>query len=807
MKLPISWLKEYVDIESITLEELEKKLFDIGFEVEEVINLGKEISNVVVGEIIDIQKHQDSDHLQICQLDCGKYGERIQIVTGAQNVFVGARVPVALNGSTLAGGIKIKSGKLRGVESNGMLCSGAELGIDEDFFDGAGVDGILILPQDTEISKDIKEVVGLDDFVFDLSITANRPDCQSVYGIAREVSAGFDIPLKEIDLSVKNAIPAQHKINVEVEERAKERCSRYIASLVENVKIKSSPAWLRRRLKMCDINPINNVVDITNYVLMELGQPMHAFDFEHITDSKICVRLARDGEKIITLDKKQNELDENALVICDAWRPIALAGIMGGENSEILPTTKTVVFESATFAREGVRKTSRKLGIASDSSRRYEKGVDKFTTHIASLRALNLIEKLGAGDVVGLQFDSAENFQNENKKFIANISKINALLGIEIDGDIIVDILKRLNFEILRKGDDLEVLAPAYRNDVSIYQDLAEEVIRIYGYDHITPTLMENCSLTQGGLNTFQQLQNSIMLTLAGQGMNEIKTYSFYSEKDLDAFRIPKNAKEREVIKLLNPISEDMAIMRRLLAPSMTTVIERNIKRGVSEARFFELAKIYIPNSLPITDFPAEQNVLCLGAYGEDEDFFTLKGTIEEVFARVNKTATFEKFDVDMVPKFLHPNQSAKIIFDGEEIGYIGCIAYDVLEKYDIQKQVFIAEINYDLLVKSYDPALEVVAISKFPDVVRDLNFVAPDKLTSGTIEQVIQQASKKLSKIMLIDVYNGPQVGEGNKSMTYRLTFSPNENEELLHEEVDSQIKKILKTLKEKLNLNIREQ
>lgn len=815
MKLPISWLNDFVDIKNITIDELKTKLFDIGFEVEEIIDVGREISNVVVGQIEKIEKHQNSDHLQICILNCGDFGKQIQIVTGAQNVFVGAKVPVALNGATLANGVKIKNGKLRGVDSNGMLCSGSELGIDENFFDGAGVDGILILPQSTEIGLDIKSVIGLNDFIFDLSITANRPDCQSILGIAREVASAFNLKLKEPETDYMLLLqqkPAKfsNNLTVNINANAKEKCLRYISTVLQNVKIEKSPIWLRQRLLLCDIIPKNNVVDLTNYILLELGQPMHAFDYSQIENKTIQVRVANHQEQIVTLDNKNQSLINSDLVICDGIKPIALAGIMGGVNSEILDSTQTVVFETATFAREGIRKTSRRLGLSSNSSLRYEKGVDVYTTGLASKRALFLAQKLQIGEITDFYYDSFECLENnqllKQKQIEVPITKINQLLGIEIPQKDIIDILNRLNFKIEEQNDKLIATVPLYRNDISIYQDLAEEIIRMYGYSNIKSTLMEKCSITQGGLSNYQKLRNSVKNILVAQGMYEIKTFSFYSEKQLDNFKIDVNAKERKVIKILNPINEDLTIMRRLLAPSMVDIISKNLKRGVANSRLFELANIYIPKTIPIQEFPEERPILCLSAFGDNENFYTLKGCVEAVLERLNLQAEYQSFEQNSLPLFLHPYQSAKILVNEQEVGYIGTIAYDVLEKYDIEKPVYIAEIDYDLIIEKFNNNFQVVPVSKFHNIERDLSFVVPENLISGEIEKIIKQSAKYLSKVILFDVYKGEQVEKGKKSLTYHLTFTPKFEEELTHEEVDKQIQKILKNLKEKLQITIRE-
>ena len=540
MKAPLSWLKDYVDID-VSAQELKDKLFSCGFEVEELVYVGQEIDRCVVGKITSIEKHPDADKLKICKLDCGNWGSDIQIVTGADNVRAGDVVPVALENSSLHGGIKIKKGKLRGVESYGMLCSGEELGITDDWYDGAEVNGILQLDKTTPLGTDIKEVVGLDDYIFDIAVTSNRPDCQSIYGIAREVAAVLRKPLRPVDLSYKeDNFSTTERVNVTVE--APDLCPRYIAHYVRDLKIEKSPQWMRRRLALSGIRGINNVVDITNFVLLELGQPMHAFDLARVALNRINVRRAEDGEKITTLDEKEFTLSPENLVIADGSKPVALAGVMGGLNSGITEETGEVLFESAKFERANIRHTSRGLGQKSDSSARFEKGVDAYTTGIAISRALHLIEQLQCGKIARDRWDICA-AKVEPTVVKTSVSQINALLGIEVPKAEIKDILTRLNFNVAAKGDLLTVTAPAYREDIEGYPDIAEEVIREYGYDHIEGTFLKNAQATQGGLSAAQKAEERAKRALRMQNYSEIITYSFISPKDYELLRIGDEAK------------------------------------------------------------------------------------------------------------------------------------------------------------------------------------------------------------------------------------------------------------------------
>ena len=628
MKVPFSWLKQYVDID-VTAQELEDKLFGCGFEVEELIDLGGEISKVVVGVVTECVP-QEGTHLHICKVDCGEYGHDIQISTGAPNVYAGMHTAAALDGSTLPGGVKIKAKPLMGVESNGMLCSGEELGLNDDLYPGAEVYGLLDLPKDTVPGTPIQQVVGLDDYIFDISITANRADCQSVLGIAREVAAVLNKPLKmpAADYTVSDYVDPRLSISVEAEDL----CPRYIGHYVRNITPGESPRWMRRQLALCGLRSISNVVDITNYVMLEIGQPMHAFDMDTLESCQILVRRAKDGEKITTLDEKEFTLTPNNLVICDGSKPVALAGVMGGLNSEIKDTTTQLLFESAKFARDNIRKTARGLGQNTDASSHYEKGISEYTTELGMARALHLIQELGCGEVTSTHFDCSAGAPREGKRFTAKVSGINAILGITVPTDVILDILNRLQFEVKLEadGDTMQVVAPRWREDIEVGEpDLAEEVIREYGYDHIVPTFLNTAAVTNGGLNYDQKQQLKAKRLLAAQGFYEASTLAFYSTAEFDMLHLPAEDVARKAIRILNPISENLSIMRTLLAPSMLNVIVDNLKKGNAEGRLFEMAPVYLAKELPINEHPHERQTLCLGAFGPEEDFFTVKGALE----------------------------------------------------------------------------------------------------------------------------------------------------------------------------------
>lgn len=801
MLAPLSWLKEYVDID-VTPEELEKKLFDCGFEVEQIIPYGDKIDKVVTCKIKEITQHPNAERLRVCQVDAGKYGV-LQIITNATNVSVGDIVPVAVDGATLATGDKIFNGKLRGEPSYGMFCGGEEIGIDDNFYDGASGDSVLIFNEkNLPLGEEVRDLLALKDYVFDISVLANRPDCQSVLGIAREIAATLKKPLKEpsYEYTVKKATAADA---VKVTVKDGELCPRYIAHFVGDVKIGKSPKWMTRRLKMCGINSISNIVDITNYVLLELGQPMHAFDENDLEKREIIVRRAENGEKIVTLDEKELTLNNDNLVICDGAKPVALAGIMGGLNSEIKDATKGVVFECAKFKRDNVRRSARMLGKSSDSSKRFEKGVDEYTTERAMKRALHLVEELGAGVPTDVHVDVSAGKEQENKTVKTTFSKINGVLGIEVPKGAVIDILKRLNFGVETDGDEITTVAPPYREDVEGYPDLAEEVIRMYGYEHVVPTLLKDAKITAGGYTKEQKDELKVKKTLIEQGYNEVMTYSFYSKKDVAALHLGENDEEGKVIVIENPISDNYEVMRRTLVPSLLGVVSRNVKKGNYAGRIFEIAKTYIPKSFPVSDFPEERKHLCLAAFGDGEDFFTVKGAlkvIEDNFGvKFNLGVRAEK-------TYLHPGVSAKIILGGEEIGCFGQVTYETCAEFDLECKVFVLELDYDSLQAAFTVPFKFEPLPKFPEVKRDLALIADEEITCGEIEDVIRSACKQSVKnVELFDVYVGDQIGAGKKSMAFTVTFSSDGTKPLETGDVDGFVKRILGSLKHRLNVELR--
>lgn len=805
MLVPLSWLKDYVDID-VEPKELEKKLFSCGFEVEELTEVGKDISKVVVGYVEECERIPDT-HLSLCKVNVGEEG-LLQICCGADNVKAGGKYPVALVGATvyatakdhktIEGVMTIKKGKLRGYESFGMLCSGVELGVSEDMYPGAGYNGLLVLPEDAEIGADVKPILGLDDWIFDIAITANRPDCQSIFGIAREVAAVLGTELHEPALDYTETEVKKEGFQVKVE--AQDICPRYIAHYVHDVKITESPAWMKRRLALVGLDSISNVVDITNYVLKELGQPMHAFDCSYLEGNAINVRRAEEGEKIVTLDEKEFTLNPSNLVICDGVKSVALAGIMGGLNSEIRDTTTEVMFEAAKFARDNVRKSSRALGQVSDSSARFAKGVDEYTTVMAMKRALHLMEELGCGKVSSTHVDVNTGNSIEPVEMKMSVEKVNQVLGIQVPDEDILRILDNLQFAPAIQGDELTIQVPAFREDVESYPDIAEEVIRMYGYDHVISTFMPSAKVTTGGMNKRQKTTLKVKKALCSAGAYEGIHYSFFSPSDLDMLNLPADAPERHAIRLMNPINEDLSLMRTTLAPGMIHAMARNQKRGTLEGRIFEVGSKFIPKELPLTEYPDERETLCVGVFGKEESFFTLKGLAETVADALCLNFTYEPAQ----KTYLHPYQTASVHCNGEEVGYLGKVSYEIQDSEDMRVSAYVMELDMETLSQWYGITPVFEPLPKFQEEKRDLALVMDKAVTCGQIEDCIKESCKYVKSVELFDVYEGKQIQENQKSMAFTVLFTPKE-EEFTANAVDGFVKKILKNLDRNLQVTLR--
>ena len=790
MKVSLNWLKKYVDID-VTAEELCERMTTQGFEVEG-LEKSSVMDNVVVAKILEIEKHPDSDHLQICQLDIGG-GVREQIVTGADNVFVGATIPAALHDSHLPNGMHIKKGKLRGVVSNGMMCSGEELCLQGTDFPGADVYGILILDSKWEAGTDMNTVIGADDCVIDFSVTSNRPDCNCVLGIAREVAVCLNKEFRapKADYTVKK--DASTKVNVTVEDF--DLCPRYVGATVENIRIAPSPKWLCDCLLSAGMRPINNIVDITNFVMLETGQPMHAFDVRDISNQQIIVRRAKENEELTTLDGKEHKLNSEMLVIADASRAVGIAGIMGGENSEVKEDTPAIFFESAKFRRDSVRKTARALGIATEASSRFEKGIDAFGCRFALDRALSLIDELNAGDVTSWSPDIYEELP-ESKTIVAPLKRIEELLGITVPTDVIITILTNLGIEVKCENDVLTCVIPTRRDDIEGVADIAEEIIRVYGYDHIESRPLSGV-LTRGTKSKQHLMSDKIKELMVSCGANEIATYSFISQKAYDLLGISSE----NTVKLINPLGEDYSIMRTQLFSSMLSVMALNENRGALDMRLFEISKIFLPKQMPVTEQPEERKVLAVGLMGKKEDFFTLKSVVETVFAFFGIKATYTKSE----EVFMHPGRQAVITANNNVLGYLGEIHPDVANKFGIEGRPLIAQIDLANLFAIANTKVLYAALPKYPAIERDLAMLVDVSQPIGPMLDAIKSAGGALVKdVKLFDVYKSDSLGENKMSVAFSITML-NPERTLKAEEAQKVFDKIVRSLEYRFGASLR--
>lgn len=805
MIAPLSWLREYVDIDC-TPQELEEKLFSCGFEVENLEEVGARISRVVVGLVTSCEPIEGT-HLHLCEVDCGSEG-KFQICCGADNVEAGKKFPTALVGATvcetnkerteIVGTATIQAGKLRGYDSFGMLCSGMELGLNEDLYPGAGYNGLLVLPDDAIPGADVKPIVGLDDWLFDIAITANRPDCQGIYGIAREVAAVLGKEMKPLPLSYREEKTEPHTLQVEVE--APQYCPRYEAHAVKDVKIAPSPAWLRRRLSLVGVSAISNMVDITNYVMLELGQPMHAFDRCDLAGDRIVVRTAKAGEKLVTLDEQELTLTESNLLICDGEKPVGLAGIMGGLNSEIKDTTTAVVFEAAKFARDNIRRSARALGKRTDASAHFEKGTDEYTVELAMQRALHLTEELGAGTVTDECAGKNTGNSIEKRPLTVSLARVNGVLGIKVPGEDVCRILANLDMEPELEGDALRLKIPAYREDMESYQDVAEEVIRFYGYEHIVPSFLKSAEVTSGGLNERQRRELKLKETLAGGGMYEAIHYSFFSPADLKLFRYPEGSEALRAIRILNPISEELSLMRTVLSPSMANAVMRNQKAGNLSGRLFELAKVFIPKSLPLTDYPEERAHLAFAFFGKEESFFTLKGALDLAAESLHVKFRYEA----STEPFTHPYQTAGVYVGEVKVGYLGKLAYDIAGELNLRTDAYLAELDLDTIESLPHEPVYFTPLPKFPEVQRDLALVMDKAISCEQVVNLIQGCNPLIREVKLFDVYEGAPIPPTKKSLAFTLTFRP-EEKAFTPEELDKLTQEILEKLKTSCDIALR--
>lgn len=812
MNTPLSWIKAYVPELDVTAQEYTDAMTLSGSKVEGYEKLDADLDKIVVGKILKIEKHPDADKLIICQVQISEEGDQVQIVTGAPNVKEGDIIPVVLDGGRVAGGhdgekpsggIKIKKGKLRGVESCGMMCSIEELGSTKEMYPDAPEDGIYIFSDnpeyaDLKIGSSAIEALGLNDVVFEYEITSNRVDCFGVIGIAREAAATFSKKFIPPVIEVKeNDEKTSDYISVEVED--KDLCPRYVARVVKNIKIGPSPKWMQRRLAACGIRPINNLVDITNYVMEEFAQPMHAYDLNHVAGNKIIVRRAKDGEVFETLDGQERKLDSSILMICDADKPIGLAGIMGGENSKITDDVKTVLFEAACFNGTNIRLSSKKVGLRTDASGKFEKGLDPNNAMEAINRACQLINDLGVGEVVGGCVDVYDEVRKPNRVAFEP-ERINKLLGTDLDAETMLGYFKAIDLDYDEKTK--EVVVPTWRQDIHCMSDLAEEVARFYGYDKIGSTLPTG-EATTGKLSFKMRIENVARDIAEHFGFNEAMTYSFESPKVFDKLLIPADDALRKTVVISNPLGEDYSIMRTVPLNGMLTSLSTNYNRRNKDVRLYEIGNIYVPKTLPLTELPDERTQFTLGMYGVG-DFFDLKGVVEEYLEKIGIKGV-KTYDPNAGKTFLHPGRQANIVYDGAVIGYLGEVHPDVLDNYDIGEKAYVAVLDMPEVEARAGFNVKYEGIAKYPAVTRDISMVMEKSILAGDVEAIIRKnGGKILESVTLFDIYEGAQIKEGHKSMAYSISFRAKDRT-LEDKDVNEVMTKILNGLS-KIGIELRQ-
>ena len=805
MDTALSWIKAYVPDLEVTPSEYTDAMTLTGTKVEGYKELVKNLEKIVVGEILSIEKHPDADKLIVCQVDVGN--EKIQIVTGAPNVSVGDKVPVVLDGGKVAGGhdtsplpengIKIKKGKLRGVESFGMMCSIEELGQDKNYFPDAPENGIYILPKDAKVGSDAIELLGLRDTVFEYEITSNRVDCYGVIGIAREAAATFK---KNLVLPKVNTTGNSENVNdyLSVEVKDENLCKRYVARVVKNIKLAPSPAWMQEGLRAVGIRPINNIVDITNYVMAEYGQPMHAFDYNLIEGQKIVVDRAKDGDEFETLDGVVRKLDGNILMINDAKKAVAIAGIMGGENSKITDDVSTMIFECATFDGTNIRLSSKRIGLRTDSSGKFEKGLDPNNAYDAMMRACSLVEELGAGEVVGGTIDVYP-VKAVESRVAFEPERINKLLGTSISKEDMLEIFDRIELKYDKETN--EIVAPTFRQDIHFMADLAEEVARFFGYDKI-PTTLPKASATIGGISMKLEIEELAREVAKFLGFSEAMNYSFESAKVFDKLGLSKNSHYRNAIEISNPLGEDFRMMRTQAVNGILNSLSTNYNRRNKDVHLFELANIYIPKELPLKELPDERMQFVLGFYGK-ENFFDMKGVVEEFLYTIGIVGKLH-YDPGCKEEFLHPGRKADIVLDGVRLGYLGEVHPIVCENYKLGEKTYIAVLDLPNVIPFVNFDIKYTGIAKYPAISRDISLVVPRSVLVGEIEDIISEnGGSNLESFNLFDIYEGDQIEAGFKSVAYSLTFR-NKERTLLDADVNEVMDKILKKLEEK-NIRIR--
>lgn len=794
MLVPLKWLRDYVDIDRET-QEFADMMTMTGSKVEKVEFFGKETNGVEVCKILEIEQHPDADRLKVTKVEVAD-GQILQIVTNATNINVGDYVPVARIGAVLPGDFKIKKGKLRGVLSEGMFCGAEELTIHSQYVEEHKKDGIYILDhQDSfELGMDVREALGINDALIEFEITSNRPDCRSIIGIAREAAVTLGKELKYPQITV-NGSDEEMKFEIDVQT---ELCKRYCGKVIKDVKVGPSPYWMQRRLIEAGMRPINNIVDITNYVMLELGQPLHAFDLEDIKYNKMIVKLAQEGEKFTTLDGAQRTLTSDMLVIGNQDKTLDLAGIMGGENSEVKDNTTSIFLEGASFAKENIRATSKKLGLRTEASSRFEKGIDVNLTEAAVNRACQLIEELGCGTVLNGMLDYYPK-KEEVQKITANPERINKLLGVNVPMDQFINILERLEFKCnLISSDKLELEVPSFRLDICEDADILEEVARIYGYENIPSATLEG-NATAGVKTNKQKFMDNVKSNSIAIGLNEILTYSFVSPRGVDKLNLAEDDERREFVKIINPLGEETSVMRTTLIPNMLDVISTNLSHKVEEVYAFECGNTFRPQE----GLPVETKKLSIGMYGKEVDFFSIKGAVETILTNVG----FDGYEVEPETKNLtfHPGRCAKLVYNNICIGTFGELHPDVLENYDLNQRVYVAEIDIDLVFENLNNSKVYNPLPKYPATTRDIALLVKDEVFVKQIEDIIKaNGSDILESYQLFDVYKGAQIEEGHKSIAYSITYR-SKDKTLTDEDVAKVHDKIVIELSEKLNANLR--
>lgn len=809
MLASLEWLKQYVDI-NIPTDVLVDKITRVGLEVETVTNLGEGLEGVLTGKVTHIERHPNSDHLWICQMD---YGQGIvQILTGAQNVHQDDMVPVAVVGSRLPNGMKLKKAKMRGLDSFGMLCSAEELGIDSKLLLPEQRNGIFILPPDTPIGVDIKEVLGLNDTVIDIDLTANRADCFSIIGLAREIAAITGCPLKMPAMDVKEAAGGNAAEMADIKIEAADLCKRFAVRVLKNIKVGPSPDWMQKRLRACGVRPISNVVDVTNYVMLELGQPMHAYDYDKVADHTLIVRRAANGEKLVTLDEQERILDESMITIADPAHAVGLGGVMGGLETEVTDATVNVMLEAASFNGPSIRRTSRALGLRSEASGRFERGVDTVLTHNALNRAANLLEAMGACETVA---GIVEAYPQPIAPTVITVapSVINARIGIEIAAEEMVATLNSLEFKTELADGKLVITVPSWRNDVTCDADISEEIARIHGIDRIESHLPV-LGVTQGRQPVIEDVKDSVQDYMAGVGMSEVMTYSFINPSAFDKLLLAEDDSRRQAIELLNPITDEFKVMRTTMAASLLNAAAYNLARQHSKVAVFEVGRVYLPKELPLTDFPEEKPMLCAVISGkcndlswctcrDNVDFYDMKGVAEGLLSKLQLT----DYKLIHYPvSYLHPGKSCAIEAEGKVIGWFGEVHPLTQEAFGLGQEAYLLELEIEPLVASATAVPKYRHLPKYPSMSRDIAVVVPQEVTNAELEQVIRKhAGELLTDVKVFDIYTGKQVAEGCKSMAFNLTYQAADRT-LTDAEVDASMKKVIAEVAEAYKAKLRD-